>query len=526
MATIDPPPSITRIVEVQDPGGEFYVVYVRIPAHLSAKFPDTPWGTPIENIGLATKDTVKFPGYVLVDVEPISDRRLGDTADLFWVFQKLDGPVWTTSSLGQESLIPPRYKRLVTTVQTKQEVDPDTEPSALTGDLASSVVQQNENTGKATKINTAETLEGDASPLIGELTDTWGVNTTEESLVDEGTGVDYGFGLKSGKVVPLGNGKSTMELEYYPSDGNDNGIIYTLTGREVDEVTGAVIRVQKSLVDAERAFDLAEAADGYAELQPIDRWHSIMIVSKVITAPEDRIWTETGNINLPNRVSEIGVIWDSDAMLDEGTAGVDSQPDIIDRTIAWSADAEAAVTGSVSGSPYQIAQAGFSGSVQITVEQTFHEGPPDDVIEAHIFYPVYATLTIYGKQSTRQARGMARGLGDIQTGSGINYRTHLDTKMSVTQLGPFEHTGLALVEQGDDPFVSVEASASGGSTPGSEPYPAVTISLDLEGSATLSLPDSSVPLEPGDSYIVSVSVSHWRYQYWVREVRTATIPIV
>jgi len=524
MALSDMPPSITRIVEVLDPSGAFYVVYVRLPVHLASRFPDSPWGTAIEDIGLATKDTVKFAGYVLVDVEPVSGGA-GDTSDLLWVFQKLSGPTWTTSSLGQESLVPPRYKRLVTTTQTKQEVTPATTPSTLTGNLASSVVQQNENTGKATKINTSETIENNANPLIGELTDTYGVNTTEESLVEEGTGVDYGYGLKSGRVTPLGNGKSSMELEYYPAE-EESGIIYTLTGREVDEQTGAVVRVQKSLVNAEQAFALAEAADGFAELQPVDKWHSIMIVSKITTAPEDRTWTETGNVNLPNRISEIGVIWDSDFSLDEGTAGVDNQETVIVEELAWSANAESAVSGSVSGSPYQIAQAGFSGSLQITVEQTFHVGPPEDTIEAHLFYPVYATLTIFGKQASNQARGSASGKGDLQVLSGVNYRSAFDSKMSITQLGPFEHTGLSLVQQGDSPIIDVSASAAAGTTPGPEPYPSVIASLELEGSATLSLPVSSIPLEPGDSYIISVGVSHWKYQYWVREVRTATIPFV
>lgn len=101
MATVDPPPTISRIVEVLDPGGGYYVVYVRIPPHLAAKFPDKPFGTRIEDIGLAEKDIVKFVGYTLVDFENISDRRIGDTADLFWIFQKLPGPILT----GQEAYV-------------------------------------------------------------------------------------------------------------------------------------------------------------------------------------------------------------------------------------------------------------------------------------------------------------------------------------------------------------------------------------------------------------------------------------
>ena len=78
MAKPEPPPVITRVVDVKDPGGEFYSVYVRMPSHLASKFPDKPWGTAITDIGLATKDTVKFEGYTLVEIDGVSDRRAGD----------------------------------------------------------------------------------------------------------------------------------------------------------------------------------------------------------------------------------------------------------------------------------------------------------------------------------------------------------------------------------------------------------------------------------------------------------------
>jgi hypothetical protein len=519
MAAEEPPTNVPRIADVLNPASGHYAVIVRMPTVLAGKYPTKPWGTRIETIGLAKQESDRYPGYVLVDVEPMRG-----SPDLFWVFQKLDGPEWTTKSLGQDNLIPQKYRRQITTVRTKQEVEPGTEPTALGGDLTSSVVEQQDNTGKAVRVNTTEIIEENAAPLIGALTDTWGINTTEESLVVEGTPVVSGYGVKASKVDPTGDGKSVLSTERYPTDVGNDGIIYTLIGREVDETTDAVIRVSKSLVDASRAEALAAAADGYAELQPIDKWHSIMIVSKLITPPQTKTWKETGEISLPNQLSEVGVIWDSDIQGDAGSAGVDSQAEVISNNLSWSASAEASVVGSVFGRPYTKVTAGFRGAAEITVVRTFHATPPTADIAAHVFSPVYGTLTLRGVQGQHQARGTARGVGDIQVSNSLNYRRHIDTKLAITQFGPFEHVGLALTETGDLKTVTLTKTSTGGSTPDSEPYPTAVATLSLEGSVSLDIPPSSTPLGPGDTFIVSVGVSPWRYGYWVKEVRTAKIP--
>jgi hypothetical protein len=512
--------NVPRILDAFQPGEGQYLVAVRVPVEMASQFPSVPWGSPLSDLGIKSKDADKFADYELVDIE-----RIQDSSHLLYFYQKLPGPVWSTTAKAAPDLTPAKYKRFVTNVKTEQEVDPATVPDELTGDLESSVVAQQPNTGKATKTNTTEEVDENVDPLEGQLTDTWGINTTEEQLVDEGTAVNSGYGFKSSRVTPLGNGKSIKETENYPADVGDDGIIYTLIGREVDETTDAVIQVEKSLVDASRALALAAAADGYAELQPIDKWHSIMLVSKVIVAPANRTWKETGSISLPNRLSEVGVIWDSDIQVDEGSAGVDSQSDVIANNLGWSATAEASVVGSVFGRPYTKVVAGFNGMAEVTVTRTFHTEPPVDDIEAHIFEPVYGTITLHGVQGQQQVQGMAKGVGDIQTGNSVNYRSHYDTKLAITQFGPFEFfPGLTLTESGDPNTVTDTATASGGTTPGAEPYPTAVAGVSLTGSATLELPASSTPLVAGDEFILSVNVSPWRYGYWVKETRTAKVP--
>ena len=97
MALPEPPPNIPRIVKVKDPATGHYVMMVRMPTHLAAKWPDKPWGTSINDIGLAKKDSDLYPGYTFVDVEAMKG-----SPDLNWIFQKLPGPYSVTEKYSDE----------------------------------------------------------------------------------------------------------------------------------------------------------------------------------------------------------------------------------------------------------------------------------------------------------------------------------------------------------------------------------------------------------------------------------------
>lgn len=549
MATVDPPPTIARIVEVLDPGGEYYVVYVRIPPHLASKFPDKPWGVRIEDIGLAEKDVVKFAGYTLVDFENISDRRVGDTADLFWVFQKLPGPIWTTKTKGQDGLIPQKYRRLVTTTQSKQEVGPATlpdDPSAAqwldppdntvpnpdyVANLTQSVVKQQEDSGKAVKLNTEEAINANEEPLIGELTDTWGINTTEESLVTEGDSVDSGFGVKSSRVVPLGDGKSIKETERYPADDDEppDGIIYTLEEEDTDDLTGVPIAIQKSLVDASQSQSIAASLRGggwFTEIKALDKWHSIVVASKLDASILDveQTWTETRDISLPKILDEIGVIWDADSDGSAGASGVENISDIVSENIGWQVESEANASAVVTGRPYTKIRQGYSGPAEVTVTRTFHFGPPTETITPYDFGEVYGTLTIYGAQKTQVAKAAKSGKGDVGIASSVFIRSHQDNNMAIHFFGPVVHSSVTLTHLGDSPLVTEIRTAIGGSTPGGGSYPTATANASISGTAGLSIPQSAAPLESGDTFIYSVNPSYYKLGYWVKEVRTAKVP--
>lgn len=202
----EPPPNIPRIVDVQDPGTGHYIVMVRMPAQLAATFPKKAWGTPIESVGLAKQDSDRFPGHILVDTE-----RLQGSPDIYWIFQKLNGPIWYTKSKETQELVPMKFRRRVLQTITRQEVDPTATPDELgvttaLGKISSSVVQDKDDTGKSLKVNKYEAIsEGEA--IAGQLFDPEGaIMDVTEDVVNEGTSAEVGVNIFKSSVDAFGNG--------------------------------------------------------------------------------------------------------------------------------------------------------------------------------------------------------------------------------------------------------------------------------------------------------------------------------
>lgn len=380
-------------------------------------------------------------------------------------------------------------------------------------------------------IKIVETWKESGEDLIGAQTGQWGIESTERTLVPNGTEIDYGFGIKSSQLTPASKEQSEKRKENYPSDSDNDGIIYTLSGQEQDEVTKAVIKIEKSLVEAGTVFSGRVAdyienlrSDGnVVEVQSIDKWHSITIASKIISPPNNQSWIETGRIDLPSRLLEVGVIWNSNYTPAGGTSGVGSTTLIKENNLNWSVRAESSITGEVLGSLYTKTRNGYSGAAQFQVVRTFHEIAPTDEIAIHKFEPVYGTVSIRSQSATNTATSNSNGVGDIYIASGGSQRFNNDYGLSISQFGPIEHNDITLTETGDPKTITQSISSSSGSTPAG-PYPVATVSISIAGIANLELPESSIPLESGDTYVVNVDVKPWRLGWWVREVYTATVP--
>lgn len=361
----------------------------------------------------------------------------------------------------------------------------------------------------------------------GDSTGTWGVELNKERVVVAGAQTPYGFGIKSAAVDPIGNGHAVEVRVDYPTPIEDN-VIYTLTAQEHDDTTGAIIDTSKTLVNAAAAVALAttrRTAGFYTEIQPLDKWHSILIGAKINTMPKDETWNETGRIELPDVLEQIGVIWDANTDKDAGTAGVDNIATIIAREYNWTVSAEAAIVGSVSGRPFVKIKDGFRGNANVSVSRTYHEGPPAGSITPFNFNTVQGTLAIHGVSKNINAQSSKNGIGDISISGKARLKYSYDDSLMIQHVGPVVHGGsLVITELGDSPTITDSVVASGGSVPGGGLYPVATANLNITAKASIQIPDSSAPLSSGGSFILHVDVRPWRLGVWVKDVYTAYVP--
>lgn len=362
--------------------------------------------------------------------------------------------------------------------------------------------------------------------VTDKTTGTWGEGTDTTQIVLPGDALPVGFGIKSSRQTAIGNGHAVEARENYPTPSETN-IIYKLEGEEHDELTGAIIITDKWLVNAAAAKSIASNQRGagyFTEIQPLDKWHSILIGSKLDGLPVTQTWVESGNINLPDQLMEVGVIWDADSEKTAGTAGVDNISTIISENYTWNVSAQAAISGNVSGRPYSLLKNGFQGAALVTVERSFHVGAPAIPFTPYAFNPVYGTLTIHNVSKVTSGFSKKSGIGDTSISGSASVKYSRDDKLLIQQIGPFVHAGLTLTNLGDSPTITDSVLASGGSIPGGGIYPVTTATLNITGLATLSMPLSSVPLTSGNTYILHVEVKPWRFGVWIKEVYTVTVP--
>ena len=197
-----------RIRRVLNPATGQYEVSVLADSNLEIRFPRKPFGLPIEELGLAPKDAKKYAEYILVGIESADN----ESKTHHWIFQKLSGPEWTTTSKSQDNLTPAKYRGQTVVVKTEQEVAPATLPTELAGDLVSSVVTQTPNSGKAVLTEVTETIDENAAALVGQQAyEQRQVVDVTEKLVVDGTPAQAGLLIVSDSVTPIGNGKSVEQ---------------------------------------------------------------------------------------------------------------------------------------------------------------------------------------------------------------------------------------------------------------------------------------------------------------------------
>jgi hypothetical protein len=90
------------------------------------------------------------------------------------------------------------------------------------------------------------------------------------------------------------------------------------------------------------------------------------------------------------------------------------------------------------------------------------------------------------------------------------------------KIGPVIHNGVSLISVPGN--LTQSAFATTGSLPWGGTYPAVTVTIAGEATATLTLPASTNPPASGQWFVISDEVEEWRLGIYVRDVVEIQVP--
>jgi hypothetical protein len=394
---------------------------------------------------------------------------------------------------GSINVIPPEFRVSALTTQTKTRVALPTPPDVPSGNLLESAVAA-EKTGSGVKTNTELDIAS-LPTLVGEQTGQWGVEDTEREIVDEGDPTAFGFGVKQSAVRPLGAGKAISEKVEYPSSPA------TLIDIKTDEVTGIQYEIKKSLVDPSSAVP-APGSNETVERQAIDKWHSIQIVSKLLTSslPATETFPTVASFRFPPILQSIGIRWSKDSNFG---AEVNVPPDWTDSDPkTFTVQASAAV--SISGQVYTNTVEFKTGSLPARLTRTYHTSLPSAPGSVLSSPGAFGSVVLdFGNKSF--GRTVRYGGGGIQGGIG--------RKAARFNFGPVIHSKPPLLTDTDT--ITENAESSTGTLPWGGAYPVANVTVTQDGIATLYLPTANIP--SSGWYIIQYNVARFRFGIYTLE---------
>lgn len=394
-------------------------------------------------------------------------------------------------SLGQPSLIPEKYRRLIRTVETEKPVPVDYDfPLGLTGDQTFIEFAQKTITEARLRI-LEEVINSSSDPLSGGETNEYGELIIYESIVNEGTAIDTGFLVLRSRTTPLGNGKAIKITVKYPEDLADIEIKDSV----VDEKEGIVIAVARKIVTAGTAGGVD--VDGtYREVRGQDIWRSIQIASKLdldslpgpVTRPGSR------RIALPDVLKSISGIYGKNTTLSEGISG-GANPGVTESVHAV-----------LDGSILVKVTNGFRGMAKAAITRQFFNGVPSDgaTPDPTIIKPSVGTIYLHTKGQGKSLSLQGGDTPNIHSSSEAIVRARSET------IGP--------VLTGDltDDLVIDSTTVTG-----------TQIGLTAAASGLVDYEiDVSTPeiINSGDEITEESNVEKWRFNIYVLEFAIVTVP--
>ena len=337
-----------------------------------------------------------------------------------------------------------------------------------------------------------------------------GLVTTTEQVVGLGTAPEAG-GLtvleSSVKAISKTKAKKiTKTIEEWP----------TLTQFHTDEQTGIKTEIRKTVVAASDATEENSGViDGWwTEFQPIDKFKSVRIESKVVSGslPADEVWYGTAPVSLPDTLLSV------DPIYDESRNGGDGEAH---STGTLTLHASANATLHASGDFLITRKQGFHGDALARFTRRYSVGPPIDQPEVLKIFPSFGTALMISKgQSTNvSVTCYSNTNGSRETSGGSQIATR------VTHIGPVMTSGFDNVtytyaptgESHTSTAISI-AALSGGRLD-------LTATANASAQSIIKIPASyPTSLDSGTWFVKDVRPEKWRLGVWVTTIIEVQIP--
>jgi hypothetical protein len=239
---------------------------------IGAKFGD--WGPLAITEEVVVDGTAASTGFNIVEstVTPIGN---GKSIKITVSYPDASTLSKVNKSIGQDNLIPAKYRRLVQHAETISWKNSSfVFPTSLSGNQT--LIELQWETLDRARYKIVEEIIGSISTLSGAETDEYGIDSITESIVDDGTAPDEGYLIKKSEVTPLGNGKSVKITVTYPA-------FPTVHDYDIDEETGQTIHTTYQVVDAATAGTATASSGVVTRYKHIDKWRSMKIIATYST---------------------------------------------------------------------------------------------------------------------------------------------------------------------------------------------------------------------------------------------------
>ena len=137
------------------------------------------------------------------------------------------------------------------------------------------------------------------------------VATRKESLVEDGTATESGYGIIDSSVSALGNGQSVKVTIEAPKDANGNVLFPTIYGAQIDSRYGVPLAFSSSIIPSNSEsgglYYGADGSFGSVDIQPKDQWHSTRSTTYLQSLPTPQTWYGLRRENLPEVLLSVDV---------------------------------------------------------------------------------------------------------------------------------------------------------------------------------------------------------------------------